>query len=337
MLGDGIKNLEDGLAELTVALRQDPHALETVYISVIAFAGIARTIVPLVEIPSFYPPKLPLGSGTAYGLALKELMAQFDKEVVASTSETKGDWKPLVFIMTDGKPTDKYEDVVRKWNRQYAAKASVVAVGIGSFAHLAPLMEITENVFQYSGKDDADFSKYIKWISSSVSLQSKSIASTGSDNISLSKPDCNIITLKKKDDIERPIVDEDCVVIRGRCQKTRNLYLMKYDAPQNLHPFNKEVSIDEHFRLSGCYPVDESYLEWSSKDGQTSIINTDKLSGIPGCPYCGNISAFAMCGCGEIMCLGGPGKVTCPWCHATVTFELSNERGQGFNVQRGRG
>mgnify|MGYP007124149911 CR=1 FL=1 len=31
------------------------------------------------------------------------------KEVRRSTPDVKGDWRPLVFIMTDGVPTDDYQ------------------------------------------------------------------------------------------------------------------------------------------------------------------------------------------------------------------------------------
>ena len=67
MVGENIKKLEDGLNSIIRVLRQDPHALETVYVSVIAFAGKAKTIVPLIEVASFYPPKLPIGGGTSLG------------------------------------------------------------------------------------------------------------------------------------------------------------------------------------------------------------------------------------------------------------------------------
>ena len=57
MVGENLKKMEEGLSAIVKTLRTDPHALETVYISVIAFAGIAKTVAPLVEIVSFYPPK----------------------------------------------------------------------------------------------------------------------------------------------------------------------------------------------------------------------------------------------------------------------------------------
>lgn len=43
---------------------------------------------------------------TALGEALKLVSNKIDTEVEKTTTEQKGDWKPLVFIMTDGIPTD---------------------------------------------------------------------------------------------------------------------------------------------------------------------------------------------------------------------------------------
>ena len=43
------------------------------------------------------------------GGALSLLAERIDAEVHKSTPEKKGDWRPLVFIMTDGAPTDNWE------------------------------------------------------------------------------------------------------------------------------------------------------------------------------------------------------------------------------------
>lgn len=54
------------------------------------------------------------------------LAQSIDREVGKSTAEMKGDWKPLVFIMTDGMPTDswqmdwlslKVEDQASSWHK----------------------------------------------------------------------------------------------------------------------------------------------------------------------------------------------------------------------------
>ena len=67
MAGDNLRSLQDGIARLIKTLRTDPYALETAYLSVIAFAGRPKTLTPLVELVAFYPPRLPLGSGTSIG------------------------------------------------------------------------------------------------------------------------------------------------------------------------------------------------------------------------------------------------------------------------------
>ena len=45
MIGENLKKMTDGLQMIVGDLRKDPHALETAWVSVIAFAGVARTIV----------------------------------------------------------------------------------------------------------------------------------------------------------------------------------------------------------------------------------------------------------------------------------------------------
>ena len=51
-------------------LRVDPYALETVFVSIIAFAGKAKVLSPLTELYKFYPPTFPIGGGTSLGKGL---------------------------------------------------------------------------------------------------------------------------------------------------------------------------------------------------------------------------------------------------------------------------
>ena len=44
MVGDPIEQVQDGMATIIKELRTDPYALETVWVSVIAFAGQPKTI-----------------------------------------------------------------------------------------------------------------------------------------------------------------------------------------------------------------------------------------------------------------------------------------------------
>lgn len=106
MVGEPIKQVENGMRQIVQELRTDPYALETAFISVIAFAGKAKSLSPLTELYKFYPPTFPIGGGTSLGSALDFLMDDIDKNVVKTTEERKGDWKPIVFLLqTEHQPT----------------------------------------------------------------------------------------------------------------------------------------------------------------------------------------------------------------------------------------
>jgi uncharacterized protein YegL len=53
MVGDGIDAVNAGMRQLLLDLHSDPHALETVWISIITFAGSATQILPLSEMIGF--------------------------------------------------------------------------------------------------------------------------------------------------------------------------------------------------------------------------------------------------------------------------------------------
>ncbi len=335
MAGDHLNRMEDGFQAVVRALRGDPHALETVHLSVIAFAGIARTIVPLIEVFSFYPPKLPLGGGTSLGAALDTLMAEIDRSVIKTTPDQKGDWKPLVYLFTDGHPTDDPGPAIARWQAQYARGASVVAIGIGKEADFSVLKRLTENVILFEETREGDFSKFVNWISASVVAQSKSLGE-GGDTQTLPALDERFMKIVKE---PPPILaDTSCVTLVGRCQKTHKPYLIKYERElQDVATldFKFEMPI---YRLAGCHPLAEEYFTWSDPRALDLKVNTADLIGAPGCPHCGNITAFAMCACGKLLCINGPETAICPWCEKQVTFTPGPPAEDGgFDVRRGRG
>ncbi len=132
MVGEPLEQVQDGINSIIKDLRTDPYALETVFVSIIAFAGKTTKLTPLIELCSFYPPKLPIGGGTSLGTALTFLMSDIDKSVQKTTLDSKGDWKPIIFLFTDGNPTDRYEAVFDKWNQSYRRGTNLVVVSIGN-------------------------------------------------------------------------------------------------------------------------------------------------------------------------------------------------------------
>lgn len=92
MSGEPIEAVRNGVQLLVSSLRSDPYALETAYLSIIAFDAKALQLVPLTEIASFQPPDLQPGSTTSLGEALRTVKSCIEKEVQTSSAEVKGDW-----------------------------------------------------------------------------------------------------------------------------------------------------------------------------------------------------------------------------------------------------
>ncbi|WP_419533404.1 TerY-C metal binding domain-containing protein [Endozoicomonas sp.] len=329
MIGQPLRQLEAGMEQIVRSLRTDPQALESVYLSVIAFAGKADLIVPLIDVVSFYPPRLPVGSGTALGAALNCLMDNIEKEVVKTTAERRGDWKPVVFLMTDGRPTDNTDEVIKRWRTEFANRAQLVAITLGDRADSTLLAELTDDVLCLEGNDGKTFKQFIDWISASVTATSYLVESNPGSGISLAKKPTGLTLVKDFPVHTSSAVDESVVVLTGRCQKSKRPYLIKYNRSDDVGFGGQE------FELEGAFPVEESFFAWSVNDHNRVQVNTEHLIGCPPCPHCGNGTAFAMCSCGGLLCTDGAAPYLCPWCNLEGMF--SEGDGGDFDVTRGMG
>lgn len=330
MAGDNLRNLQEGMNRLTKVLRGNPYALETAALSVIAFAGKAKTLTPLVDVFNFYPPKLPLGSGTSLGRGLQHLMDEIRRNVVKSTPERKGDYRPVVYLMTDGKPTDDCEAAISRWHNEFARSVSLVAIAIGRHASLSTLSRLTDHVLQFDGSTDEDFKRFIDWVSASVVAQSQAVNEGG--GVTLAKTDD--VVLKLSEITASAQLDEDFVVLQGRCQNKRLPYLMRFERQDGVLETSGMRFGTTEYHLSDVFAVESEFDEWSDERGITGTISTEFLRGSPGCPHCGNPIGFAACGCGQIFCVRGSGSATCPGCNSTV--QMSSSEGD-FEVTRSRG
>ena len=173
MMGEPIAAVETGVQTLLSALRQDPYALETAYLSVITFDSNAKQLVPLTELTSFQMPSIQAGGTTALGDALTLLAKKIDSEVTKTSTEVKGDWKPLIFIMTDGGPTDNWQKGLAEF--QKCKVGIVVACAAGQGADTNVLKQITQCVVQLDTADSSTIKAFFKWVSASVSTGSQKV------------------------------------------------------------------------------------------------------------------------------------------------------------------
>lgn len=196
MTGEPIEAVKNGVQVLVSTLRQDPYALETAYLSVMTFDSVAKQIVPLTELSMFQMPNIQASGTTALGSALSTIAKVVETEVVKTTPEQKGDWKPLVFLMTDGEPTDDWKRGLDEFKKQKFGM--VVACAAGQKANAQKLKEITDVVVQLDTADSATIRAFFKWVSASISFGSQKIESSGQEVSGMSElppppPEVNIV------------------------------------------------------------------------------------------------------------------------------------------------
>lgn len=196
MYGEPIEAVKNGVQVLVSTLRQDPYALETAYLSIITFDSNAKQVTPLTELSAFQQPNIDAGGCTALGEALTLLATKIDTEVTTTTTEVKGDWKPLVFIMTDGAPTDNIDQGIAELKKRKVGM--IVACAAGQDADTDTLKKITECVVQLDTADSATIKSFFKWVSASVSAGSVKVEDSGQEAGGLSElppppPEVNIV------------------------------------------------------------------------------------------------------------------------------------------------
>ena len=333
MVGEPIKQVENGMRQIVQELHTDPYALATAYISAIVFAGKAKSLSPLTELYKFYPPVFPIGGGTSLGGALNYLMDDINKNVVKSTEEQKGDWKPIVFLFTDGTPTDDPSAAFARWNKDYRRKANIVAISIGNNVNTQMLGQISDNVLRLNNTDEMSFKAFFKWVTASIKATSVSVSDMGDDTVALAPT--SGINLDKVDTSKPCVVDENFTVLLGKCSNTKKTYLVKYakhlSSVEGLETLNLRAT---DFKLVGAYPIDEETYNSLSEGKSNRYINTMSLRGIPTCPCCGAQLGVVVCECGGIMCSDGH-TTACPWCG--MRGSLGKIAEGGMDIARGKG
>lgn len=183
MKGEPIESVKVGLQMLLASLRQDPFALESVYLCIITFDREVRILLPLQGLENFQLPDVqtPESGPTHMGAALEVLCERVDAEVRKNTGDQKGDWRPLLFLMTDGSPSDikKYREMVPEVKKRNFG--AIVACAAGTKAREEYLLELTDrqNVVSLDTTDAVAFRQFFKWVSASISTGNMSMGATG--------------------------------------------------------------------------------------------------------------------------------------------------------------
>jgi uncharacterized protein YegL len=180
MRGERIEAVKNGLQVLVSKLRQDPFALESVSISIITFDRDVKQVLPLTTLETLQLPEIttPDSGPTHTGAALDLLADCVGRDLIKSTADVKGDWKPLMFLMTDGAPSDK--EVFRKAVSRVKGLpfATIVCCAAGDKADNEHLKTLTDTVVHLDTADSATLMSFFKWVSASIGVGNQSIGAT---------------------------------------------------------------------------------------------------------------------------------------------------------------
>jgi uncharacterized protein YegL len=188
MNGEPIQALNNAMSGMINSLRSDAQASETLWISIITFDRVINEISPLTELPLFQLPEIvcPQSGPTNTGKALELLYDKVSKEVKKGSPTQKGDWRPLLFIFTDGKPSDiqLYTEMIPKIKSLNFG--SIVGCAAGSSADNSKLQELADTVVHLDTADSSTLKQFFKWVSDTIEQGNKSMGTV--DTVSLPAP-----------------------------------------------------------------------------------------------------------------------------------------------------
>jgi hypothetical protein len=240
-------------------------------------------------------------------------MNEIDRTVVSSRPDRKGDWRPIVFLLTDGAPTDDVSRPIDRWNRSYRSRVSLVAVSIGGGADHAVLKRLTEEVIVFDDTAPDAFARFIRWISMSIQSQSRSVSAGQDGKVSLAKSEEGLLAPVERAGALTPFSGvDDRFAVFLKLLETRS------------------------YVLNTAVPIKNSYFDLTEEGGAAHSVSSDQLIGQPACPHCRARFGMAVCRCGGIHCLEGEGERTCPWCGNAGNYGAAAS-GAGFDIGRGRG
>lgn len=192
MRGEPIQALNNALSGMINTLRSDAQALDSLWISIVTYDREVKEIAPLTELVSFQLPEItcPQSGPTNTGAGLEFVIQKVKKDVIKGSSTQKGDWKPLLFVFTDGKPSDLQlyrEKIIEIKNLNFGA---VVGCAAGLKADDVILKELTDNVVHLDSADSSTLKQFFKWVSETIEQGNKS-QGTG-ESITLPPPPSEI-------------------------------------------------------------------------------------------------------------------------------------------------
>ena len=185
MQGTPIEALNEGLAEFKFDVEQDPLASLRVEVCLVTFGTVVKETQSFVTIDDFMPPVMEAAGKTPMGKAIEMGLAALSKRKQTYKDQGIGYYRPWVFLITDGAPTDGdlWKAAASNIHQlEQENRLSFFAVGVEG-ADREILGQLTSPKRDPLYLQDLKFKELFRWVSASV--KRVSMGKVGGDMMAL--------------------------------------------------------------------------------------------------------------------------------------------------------
>jgi uncharacterized protein YegL len=175
MSGQPIAELNSGLVTFKDELAADALAMKRVEVAIVTF-GPTKVELPFTSATNFYPPNLSSQGDTPMGSAIMQALDLVRERKTDYKANGISYYRPWVFLITDGGPTDSWQAAASAVREGEAAKQlAFFAIGVKG-ANMDILRQIS--VREPLSLDALKFRELFSWLSSSLRSVSRSTLGT---------------------------------------------------------------------------------------------------------------------------------------------------------------